>query len=62
MRIENEMKKKKVEMDKIPKNKTIPKMINQKEVKKEKISKMLKEDSKFKEVYDFARKKKGMQN
>ena len=53
--VEREMKKKKAKMDKIPLNKTVPKMVGQKEIKKEKVSKMLKEDAEFKKMYDYAK-------
>jgi hypothetical protein len=36
-------------------NKTLPKVVSQKEIKKEKVSKILAEDSKFKEIYNYAR-------
>lgn len=41
-------------MAKISYNKTIPKVINQTEINSEKVSEMLRKDSKFKEIYDYA--------
>ncbi len=56
MKINNEIKRKEEKMAKIPFNKTMPKMISQREIKKEKIKEKLGKDSEFREMYDYAKK------